>query len=287
MRELIQNSTNTNLKKFVKNSGFSLIELMIATLIGLFILTGIATSYVSSKKASTNRNEFSALEDNGRFALETISKVIEHTGYSPVRNTPEFQFITALSPVVVDNCSDGSKNVVDLNIIKTTSDDSSGDSIGVVHHSDSNLFTDCAGDVIPVVCRLNPALTASPFPEASKIYSSFYVDSVNNNLMCAGSRGAKPEIVAEGVENVQYLYGVDMVDDAVVKADRYIPASLVGSGWNNVVSVQIAILVRSLKPVKSVSESKQFTLLNEQITTPSDRYLRSVFSTTVYLRNTL
>ena len=277
--------TNNNIK--AKNSGFSLIELMVAMFIGLFLLTGIATSYLSSKKTSVERNEFSVLEDNGRLALEFLSKAIEHTGYSPARNTPEYQFISSAPSIVVDNCSDGTANILDSSILKVTEDKATGDSIGIVYHGDSNLFTDCSGGVLPNVCRLNPILTASPFPDAAKIYSSFYVDSVKNNLMCAGSRSSQPEVIAEGIENIQYLYGLDTVDDDEIKADRYVPASSIGTNWNNVVSVQIALLVRSLKPVKSSNESKKFTLLNEVITTPSDRFKRAVFSTTVYLRNTL
>ncbi len=278
MRNLINNKT--------RSSGFSLIELMIAMFIGLFLLTGIASSYLSSKKTTIQRNEFSVLEDNGRLALEFLSKSIEHTGYSPARKTPEFQFITAASPVVVDNCSDGSVNVLDSSIVKGTADNASGDSIGIVFYGDSNIFTDCTSTILPADCRLNPILTTSPFPDGAKIYSSFYVDSTKDNLMCAGSRNSLPEIIAEGVENVQYLYGVDMDDDDVIKVDRYVPASLVGTAWNNVVSVQIAVLVRSLKPVKNSNESKKFTLL-DKVVTKNDRYKRAVFSTTVYLRNTL
>ncbi len=53
-----------------KHQGFSLIELLVAMLIGLFLLTGMASSFLSSKKASNDRDQLSVLEDNGRFALE-------------------------------------------------------------------------------------------------------------------------------------------------------------------------------------------------------------------------
>ena len=84
---------------------------------------------------------------------------------------------------------------------------------------------------------------------------------------------------------------MDTNTDGIV--DRYANATAINAStadnldWDGVISIQVAILVRSLKPVKNASESKQFTLLDQVVTSPTDKYQRAVFSTTIFLRNTL
>lgn len=69
---------------------------------------------------------------------------------------------------------------------------------------------------------------------------------------------------------------------------QYVNSDGVGaSRWNNIVSIQVAVLVRSMKKVKREAESKTYTLLDTVVVAPNDRYQREVFSTTIQLRNTL
>ena len=275
-----------SLKNIKKQKGFSILELLIAVSIGLFLIAGIATSYATSKGSSIKKDQFSALEDNGRIALEVITRVIEHAGYSPGGGTIS-PFITAPSDVTIDTCSDGTQNVIDASIFSATADNSAGDVLGIIHHSDDNIFTDCTGDPLPPSCRLTAIPGVNPIPDASKIYNSFFRNSVTDNLECAGSRNGSREIIAEGIENIQFLYGIDTIDDSEVKVDRYVNATNIGGQWNDVVSIQVAILVRSLKAVKHEAESTQYTLLDHVVTTNTDRFQRAVFSTTVHIRNTL
>lgn len=287
----------------IKNTqkGFSLIELMVAMFIGLFLLSGIASSYISSKKASINRSQTSLLEDNGRLALEIITKSLEHTGHAPsgtfTNNNP---FIMDLGDVVSDACPNGATNVVDTSIFKITADDDAlvQDSIGVVFHGDDNVFTDCSGNIltasaaIPAVsgCRLRPLSTheddRNTMTNGSKIYNSFYVDNVSKTLECAGSRNAAAVTIAEGVENMQLMYGVDTDSDKII--ERYVNASdMDANQWASVKSIKVALLVRSLKAVKNTAESKTYTLLDTVKVSPNDMYQRAVFSTTIHLRNSL
>ena len=263
-------------------SGLSLIELLIAMVIGLFLLAGIASSYISSKKTSIQRDQMSLLEDNGRIALETLTKVIHHTGYS-TGDKSLLPFITKTADVTSVACSDGSQSVVNTGLFtadRIVKDDSASDSIGVIFYGDNNLFKDCVGSELPVACRTSP----------SKVYNSFYVS--NGNLECVGSRVNKAYVIAEGVENIQFLYGVDTNGDDLV--DRYMKATdlalaAVGNAtiWKSIISVQVAILVRSSKPVKQSAESKSYTLLDHSVTSANDKFKREVFTTTIRLRNTL
>jgi len=264
--------------------GLSLIELLIAMVIGLFLLAGITTTYLQSKQSSIKRDEYSVLQDNGRIALELMSNTIAHAGYVAFPSgviTPS-SFIT--NTVVSNTCNVGGQNVITPGNFPTTStkDGVSGasDSIGVIYLGDANISMDCAGGVLPVGCQIGSGNTNSA---SAQIYNSFFIQ--NNSLQCAGSRTTNLEAIAEDVENIQFLYGVDADGDRVV--DRYINATQMGTFTDNVISVQIGVLVRSERQIKSVAEVIKYSLLDQAITSPNDRYLRGVFTTTVKLRNTL
>ncbi len=275
-----------------KQVGLSLIELLVAMVIGLFLLAGIAGSYISTKKTSTKRDQLSSVEDNGRLALEVISNVIEHAGYLPpnLGADPNFSpFIRNPAEVLSAKCTDGTQSIKNKSLFqadRVVADSPLGDSLAVVNYSDNRIFTDCGGNNLPSACRLAPlgAKAKAIKPEASRIYNSFFLNKSKKQLMCAGSRSAGVEIIAEGIENIQFLYGVETGENGV---KRYLNATdLAVSGlWRNVVSIQVAVLVRSLKPVKDNPESKIYTLLDQPVITSNDRYAYDVFTTTVRLRN--
>ena len=267
-----------------KQKGLSLIQLLIAMVIGLFLLAGITTSYLSSKKTSIQRDEYSLLQDNGRLALEIMSKTIEHTGYKsfPVGSIGPSSFIT--DDVESATCDEGGDSVIAASISNFpgtyTSDIGASDSIGVIYLGDDSVFPDCAGEPLPAECRISATNDNS---DAARIYSSFFID--DGALQCAGSRSATIETIADNIENMQFLYGVNIDEDPEV--DRYINATQVGTFADNIVSVQIALVVRSSRAVKDRPEEIEYSLLDSVYTSPNDRFMRAVFTTTVSLRNTL
>ncbi|MFC5581908.1 PilW family protein [Rhodanobacter terrae] len=62
-------------------AGMSLIELMIAVAIGLALLAGLSSLYVSTSKARSEFNKTSEQVENGRFALQSITRDIEMAGF--------------------------------------------------------------------------------------------------------------------------------------------------------------------------------------------------------------
>ena len=62
-------------------SGFSLIELMIAMLIGLVILNGVIQVVISSKRSYLDNQAISQIQENARFALDTLSREVRMAGY--------------------------------------------------------------------------------------------------------------------------------------------------------------------------------------------------------------
>jgi len=91
--------------------------------------------------------------------------------------------------------------------------------------------------------------------------------------------GNAQELV-EGVEEMQVLYGIDSDSDQF--PNQYVTANNVPD-FDDVVSLRVALLVRSIDDF--VTEDSQTYTFNGVTTTPADRRIRQVFTTTIALRN--
>jgi type IV pilus assembly protein PilW len=63
--------------------GFSLIELMIAVLIALFLLGGLVTLVIGTRRSGATQTALSQLQDNQRIAMTMITNIIQKAGYFP------------------------------------------------------------------------------------------------------------------------------------------------------------------------------------------------------------
>ncbi|MAY42818.1 MULTISPECIES: PilW family protein [unclassified Neptuniibacter] len=64
-----------------KEKGFSLVELMIALVLGLFVIGGVISVFIGSSQSFRSNEALSRVQENGRFALELIAQDIRNTGY--------------------------------------------------------------------------------------------------------------------------------------------------------------------------------------------------------------
>ena len=64
-----------------KTRGFSLIELMVSIVIGLILIAGIMSIFVSSKVTYTTNEKTARLQENGRTALDFLSHDLRSSGY--------------------------------------------------------------------------------------------------------------------------------------------------------------------------------------------------------------
>ncbi len=286
-----------------KYSGFSLIELMVAMLIGLFLIFVVISSYFSSKTSYTLRTELGELESNARIAMAFLKDGIEHAGYpSTYVHTINKPFLTAADMVggvkgfVCGTDSDG-LGFVSLqeatyinNNNRYTKDSGTRDRISIAFMPDNPADTDavywqdCAG----TYADIDPATRCSADPVAGQgssatVYNSYFVTSVGNGeyeLKCTSSRNITVPI-ARGIEHIQFRYGVRVSGNVVYKTATDVESDGV---WTNVVSVHVAMLVRSTNEVKSKDESIKYMLLDREIE-KDDRYLRKVYTSLIHLPN--
>ncbi|HSW13320.1 MAG TPA: PilW family protein [Solimonas sp.] len=93
--------------------------------------------------------------------------------------------------------------------------------------------------------------------------------------------------IAEGVENLQVLYGEDTNGDLV--ADAYRPANLIAdaAAWRRVVAVRVALLAAGTRGRAGELDPRRFDLLGTSVGPFNDGRLRRVVTLTLSLRNRL
>lgn len=69
------------MKKTINQKGFSLIELMIGIVIGLFITGVVIALFTQSKRNYNQDEEIARLQENGRYALQVISRDLALAGF--------------------------------------------------------------------------------------------------------------------------------------------------------------------------------------------------------------
>ena len=139
---------------------------------------------------------------------------------------------------------------------------------------------------------LDPTVSAADIAAGQNAYKThlfrFHDNTysvVNNALIRTPSVGPAEEILPD-VENMQVLYGLDTDSDR--RPDSYVTANNIsGSQWDSVISLKIALLIRSADNRGSEIGAASYTLLNETINVPSDKRRRKVVATEVNIRNAL
>ena len=100
-----------------------------------------------------------------------------------------------------------------------------------------------------------------------------------------------PQELVEGVDGMQILYGVTTNGDT--SANQYLTAAQVDAGgagpppglWASVVSVRIALLLRTVREVTRTPDLTVYNLLGAKYGPFNDLRLRRIFTTTIALRN--
>src|SRR5258708_8466879 len=63
--------------------GFTMVELMVALVIGLFLMGGLMTLLQNNRKAFSSQSLLGQLQDSERLAMTMMSGVIQQSGYFP------------------------------------------------------------------------------------------------------------------------------------------------------------------------------------------------------------
>lgn len=189
--------------------------------------------------------------------------------------------------------TDGNSNIPAGTILTVVASDCSGaDLFQKTNNTNSAGLTKGAGgspgNVTPVNDKFN-----GDYDDEADIYifssTAYFIGegasgepALFRERLDAGATGAVE--LAEGVENMQILYGVATGTDRA--ADRYVTAANV-TNWDQVVSVRMALLFRTGDRITDEESARAFNLAGTEITTQSDRRSRVIGLSTVGIRNRL
>ena len=262
------------MSRFVRQQqGFSIIELMLAFVIGL-IIAGSALQLMISNSRSARVNEYIATaQENGRHSLYIMSRELRRAGYrSDAQTSPALPFYTG-------GCGRASTCTYD-------GGGSASDQIAIQYEpqvdSNSGVRRDCAGSLVQ-----EGELTADVYYVAP--------DAANNNistLFCLGydpeSRTprapGRPLARVEGVERLQAVYGIGPSGSNTI--NQYISASAV-SNWEMVRGIRVSVLVSGGVPSRVFDQRvRTYNLLNSGNASFDDQSPRYIYSTAVRLNNT-
>ncbi len=104
--------------------------------------------------------------------------------------------------------------------------------------------------------------------------------------------GSAPEELIEGVENMQVLYGEDLVNDTTFTPNRYVTFDNV-TDINNVITVRVNLLMRTPAELTRPDDSKTYLIGGVNAATGvtvdpnNDKRIRKIFTSTIVLRNKL
>jgi len=85
--------------------GFTLVEMMVAMVVGLIVMAGIGQVFIHSKRTSAVQDELSRLQESGRFALHLLQEDILNAGYLGCGQTANFSGNINSTGTYADNFS--------------------------------------------------------------------------------------------------------------------------------------------------------------------------------------
>jgi len=208
---------NSRMRWVRRQLGTSLVEIMIAMVIGLFILSAVVVVFVNMQKTFTSQDQLAQLQDNQRLAQTILTNTVQSAGYFPDPKTNTQQrALTGASGVIAAGQV----------IAGTSGTGANGDTL-------TTQFATASGDGV-MNCLGQTNTGGSPL-----VYVNTLSVNANNELQCTVN-GTTAALVS-GVSSLGVLYGTDTNGDG--NNDSYLTATQVAAAgaWSAVHSVQVTL----------------------------------------------
>jgi len=220
---------------FGQQSGFSLIELMVAVLIGLFLTLGLSQIFLSMYSTSQSQGNLNQNQENQRLGIVMLTNTAQLAGF--YAGTPTTVNDNATNLPTVTN-ADGSIFVAGAGIVGT------GDGTGTGAASDTlNIYYQSGGSNLDGIINCQGGTAAAS--TKTTFINSFSINA-SSQMVCTVTTGgvtSKPLVLANNLASMSILYGVDSVGSNPSSVDTYLTAKAVQSAnkWMSVRTVQITL----------------------------------------------
>ena len=238
--------------------GLSLIELMIAMMLGLIISGAALQLFIDSRLAFNVVNSEARMQDSGRFASEFTGRYLRMAGYRAFSSKTRKPNLPADDTFQTNQGIFGTDNGADASV---------SDSFSVRVGAGSG--TDCEGTIVD---NSNAPVTMT-----------FSV--INGVLTCTSSTDPNdPVPLVDNIQNMQVQYGFDTDGSPDLRPNRYQLASqLTGSDWLRVTTARIAFLIRA-PGATAPGLNQNYSVLGVNVA-GNDGHLRQVFESSYALKN--
>ena len=289
-------------KRLSRQTGVTLVELMIALVIGLILAIAGSTVYLYSKQSFNTSTETSQLEENGRFAINLLSKYIQTAGFVMIDPTiPSPQ-----GPI--DNKIFGCRFGMTNPTSGTTSADlacQAATPAGEMPSESIELFSETdVWDSTGVKFQGFDCIGESSInmgPTINETRSYFYISQTDvttptgtvrmGQLSCLADRSitsTAPDFQRQplipGIEQIAFNYILPSAADPNVGQSALPASSLTATQWPSVLAVDVCVLGKSIQPASNDSGTSYTDCYGTAIAAIPGEIYRT-FRATVRLRN--
>lgn len=352
-----------------RDSGFTLIELMIAVTIGLLILATLTAIFVKNNAARLETERFSQQIENGRYAIQVLTEELRHAGYYAEYLPPNA--LPATFTTKPDACESAVATIASaaapaflLHVqgydngtsapTCVTADLKAGTDVLVVRrvstcipgsascdaanaaapYFQASLCTPpVAGGTVPAGSELSSTNSACPLCSAyfgldvpgglalhkkdcktaadirafvTRIYFIANNDNAGDGIPTLkraelGPAGFTVVPLVEGIENMQFEFGIDTNNDGIPDVFNANPDGLAASGcgsptasvcnWFNAMTANIHLLARNTQPSQDYTDNKTYNLGRNadgsanDVGPVGDKFRRHAYQTVVRFAN--
>lgn len=305
--------------------GVTLVELMVAMAIGLFVILAASIAFLAGKKLFNTDADVQAVQDSLRFARYVVQSVVRQAGYADYAPDRLADGVAAIASHVTLGHDAG---IEDLDLVGATNATVKGTDSGVgIHDTDKVAQNDSLlvryfgrskadeedtddGTIIDCLGNAQKGPSATP-TAADRVWSFFYVSVGGDGVpaLYCKYRTDKGDFTAEqlarGVEKFKVVYGYDADGDSVpdawidakgIDAKAQAAGSQANVEWRKVVAVRVGIVVRSDRPNGDLKQMagtsyRLYPLGGEfkdvYFDPPDDGRFRSASTFTLMLRNVM
>ena len=239
-----------------RQSGVTLIELMVGLAIGLLVVAVAMGALMVSRGISGTVSDASGIQQQGAYILRVVSQQLRQTGSLYLNPDPAGGTSTdVLSPVAFEIKADavGSGN----SFVQEESLSGAGTSVTTafrryqdnVFLADNATSTTIGTDFLARNCVGAPGNSSTD----QRVESIFAFDSTTNELQCGGN-GTAAQPIAQNVAQFQVTYMVQTTDAAGNTTVQYVkgsdmPAAATDPKWRRVQGVQVCLVLYGSEPV--------------------------------------
>lgn len=304
-------------------SGFSLIELMVAMTLGLIILFAVSELFVNNTRVRNELEQGSRQIENGRYAVQLLVDELNNAGFFGESGSQTFPAPADFPPACFADAADitaslgvpvyGQSQVAEAAAPGCLSSFKGGNSFlalrrastcavgtagcdgfaaGQYHLQVSACAEESPGSILLAdnTAALDRRTRKCDVAEMAPIYRYlsriYYVNQADQLVRAdlSGSNGYVVTPLVDGVEQIHFQYGIDSSGDGVPEAFSAAPAQ---ADWEDVVSVRIWVLSRNAQATSGYEDGNTYRLGDMEISAQDlpPGFKRQVYSSTVRLNN--